>query len=86
VRDKTCFLERGADADGSSELVAGKALVDSLVLLHRRVLDVNRTHSRSLPDVDAGYFKWFSVLSPLITASINRHSFTCHTTIMSASV
>jgi len=51
----TGFLEHGADADGSSELVAGEALVDALVQLDRRVLDVNCADSRQLPDVDASY-------------------------------
>jgi len=77
---QTSFLERGADADRCSKLVAGEALVDALVQLDGGVLNVDCANSRQLPNVNASYGKRLIILPPLVTTSIiiNYYLFQLH--------
>lgn len=74
---QTGFLQRGADADGRPKLISGEALVDALVLLYRRVLDVDRADSRQLPDVNASNLERLVVFLPLVTATTIDVSLQC---------
>jgi len=49
------------------------------MLLHRRVLDVDRADSRQLPDVDAGNLKRPVVFLPLVTTTTIIDVLRCNT-------